>query len=166
MNNRIFLLGSLLFLFSCNDLKNDTNTYEKTAPKDSILVTNKVTDIEPRLWEADSLQILYYDNPDGDSLRYARFFTYTETNDSLKVNSLLKELNQVFIQHGKPKNCRSEGKLFLLNKADVLKTIYFSTRGDTCSYLYFIKDGGFIYFPLSENAKKFLIENKSLAHKP
>ena len=156
----------MLFFFSCNNSTTNTTADDKTATNDSTLVPKTIRDIEPGLWKADSLQILYYDNPDGDSLRYTRYFTFIETADSVKVAALLNELDQVFVQYYKPKGCRSEGKLFLLNKEDVVKTVYFATRSDTCSYLYFIKDGSFIYFPLSDNAKKLLIKNKTLARKP
>jgi hypothetical protein len=167
MNLRVVLLvGFVTTIFACNNTNDNVSASEKEASANSTSGPKKVRDVEPDLWKADSLQILYYDNPDGDSLRYTRFFTYTATNDSAKVNTLLKEVNQVFVQQNETRECRSEGKLFLINKEDVLKTIYFSTRGDSCSYMYFIKDGSFIYFSLSKKARMFLQENKLLARKP
>lgn len=162
----VSVIISFLSFFSCG------NTTEEKGPTDEIPTAAntankpiKISDIEPNLWKADSLQVLYYDNPDGDSLRYSRFFSYTEIDDSGKINSLLKELDQSFIKQDNKRGCRSEGKLFLMNKEDILKTIYFSTRGDSCSYMYFIKDGAFIYFSLTENAEKFFRENKKQAKK-
>jgi hypothetical protein len=153
--------------FSCdNSTKEKDNTYIKPTVADVSNTPIKISDIEPNLWKADSLQVLYYDNPDGDSLRYSRFFSYANIIDSGKVNAFLRELNQSFIKQESKRNCRSEGKLFLLNKEEILKTIYFSTRGDSCSYMYLIKDGLFVYFSLSDNAKKFLEENKHVAKKP
>lgn len=122
--------------------------------------------IEPNLAKADSLQFLYYDDPDGGSLRYTRFFTLAETTDTAQINTLISEMNQVYVQEPKARGCRSEGKLFLLNGDAVLKTVYFSTRGDSCRYFYFIRDGAFFYFPMTDGAQKILQENKLTARKP
>jgi hypothetical protein len=162
----VFKLVLLLICFACNGIKNDKAEDVSVVVSDSANIKKTIRDIEPSLWKADSLQIIYYDNPDGDSLRYTRFFSFTKTGDSIKVNSLLEELNQSFEEEQKNRDCRSEGKLFLLNKEDILKTIFFSTRGDSCSYMYFIKDGSFIYFSLSEKAKQFFSKDKKLARKP
>jgi hypothetical protein len=56
--------------------------------------------------------------------------------------------------------CRSEGKVFFFKGTQELKTVYFNTQGASanpgdrspqangdCAYMYFIKDGGFYYFP-------------------
>lgn len=161
------LIVFFVTIFSCrNTTEEKGNTANKTTRPNATNNPIKVSDIEPNLWKADSLQVLYYDNPEGDSLRYSRFFSYTATPDSNKINFLLNELDQRFVKQDNKKDCRSEGKLFLLNREEILKTIYFSTRGDSCSYMYFIKDGSFIYFPMPENARKFFRENKRFAKKP
>jgi hypothetical protein len=149
---------------SCNI---DEGKREANYKTDTSKHTQKTTrEFEPDLWKADSIQIIYYDDPDGDSLRYSRFFSYNAINDTGKINIILKEFDQSFAKQDHKRDCRSEGKLFLLNGEDVLKTVYFSTRSDSCSYLYFIKDGSFIYLPLSIQVKNFLNNNKKLAKKP
>jgi hypothetical protein len=161
----LFLL--LISVLSCNNIKDETsNKSTRSVDLTQRMELLKIQALEPDMWKADSAQVLYYDDPDGDSLRYSRFFTFTEIGDSAKVDGLLHELDQSFTKHNSKRDCRSEGKLYLLNKEDVLKTIYFSTRGDSCSYMYFIKDGSFIYFSMSDRAKKFFVENKRLAKKP
>jgi hypothetical protein len=161
-----FLFLPLLFLLACKNGGTEIKTPGDTAVTDASYVTKKVSDIEPYLQNADSLQVLYYNNPDDDSLRYTRYFTYTETRDTTLIKSLVNELNQVYVQEPKTRSCRSEGKFYLLKGEDILKTIYFSTRGDSCSYFYFIKDGLFTYFPMTEVAKNLLKEKKQLARKP
>ena len=94
------------------------------------------------------------------------FFTYVNTTDSVVINSLLHDLEQPFEKANEVKECRSEGKIYLLGRQESLKTIYFSTRGDSCTYLYFIKDGAFFYFPLSENFKSILAIHRNKALKP
>lgn len=162
------LLQACIFtlLFACNNIKDDTNTTDNAPGPNESAKQNKVIDIEPQLWKADKLQVIYYDDPDGDSLRYSRFYSFVEISDTNKVKVLLKEMDQTFVQQDKTMDCRSEGKVFLLNKDDVLKTVYFSTRGDSCSYMYFIKNGLFFYFKLSNNAKRFYNTAKLLAKKP
>lgn len=166
MNKSKGLFGLVLFFLSCTNSNTGTTPDNKSNVKDSAIQPKTVRNIEASLWKADSLQILYYDNPDGDSLRYSRFFTYTETGDTERVGEFLKEVDQVFVQQPAVKDCRSEGKLFLLQGETILKTVYFSTRNDSCAYMYFIKDGSFIYFPVTEKAKLFFKENRNLAKKP
>ena len=153
------------WLFStCDDTENKkTVSGEKGAQE---TVAKKVSDIEPSLFEADSVQINYYDNPDGDSLRYSRYFTYIETGDTSTIKTLLRTINQVYVQQAKSRDCRSEGKLYFLKGEDILKTVYFSTGNDSCSYFYFIKDGSFIYLQLAPDSKQLLTENRKAARKP
>ncbi len=156
---------ALLFvaISSCLEQGQKKNRFEK---KGNVVVPLTVADIEPSLREADSLQIIYYDDPDGDSLRYTRFFKYVATSDTAQIGELLRQYDQPIMQRAGPRKCRSEGKLFLTKGEQVLKTVYFSTRGDTCSYFYFIKNGNFFYFPLTTTAEKILQANKKGAYKP
>lgn len=163
--NAFFIL-SLFLLFACNNTASEPKEDGDAAIVQESQDPKKVSDIEPLLFKADSLQILYYDNPDGDALRYTRFFTLAETTDTAQIHVLVKEMNGVYVQEPKARPCRSEGKLFLMKGEDVLKTVYFSSRGDSCSYFYFIKDGSFFYFPITEGAQKVLQENKLMARKP
>jgi hypothetical protein len=161
-----FFILSLFLLFACNSTTNEPKEAADTAIVQESQGPKKVSNMEPGLFNADSLQIVYYDNPDGDSLRYTRFFTLTETADAEQIKALLDEMNQRYVPESKGRPCRSEGKLFLLKGEDVLKTVYFSTRGDSCTYFYFIKDGSFIYFPLTKAADVILKEYKKRAPKP
>ena len=126
-------------------------------------VTKKDFDTEPALQRADSLQVLFYDDPDADSLRYTRYFTWLGTSDAAQIKLFVNEINQVYVQEPNLRNCRSEGKLFLLDGETVLKTVYFSTRQDSCRYLYFIKDGTFVYLPLTETAEAWLKKRRGEA---
>ncbi|RYD92790.1 MAG: hypothetical protein EOP50_12190, partial [Sphingobacteriales bacterium] len=149
-----FLFVSTNLLLACNDNSNDKAVgHVDTTTAATNPITKRVVDLEPALANTNRLQVLFYDDPDGDSLRYSRFFTYTETTDTAQVRSLLQELNQVYVQATGARPCRSEGKLYLLKGEDVVKTVYFSTRQDSCRYFYFIKDGTFIYLPLSPAAE-------------
>ena len=157
--NRIvlcFLVGVLMI--SCAD---DKKAPAKESPSE--YQPKKGLEAEPAIQKTDSLQILFYDDPDGDSLRYARFYSYTTSKDSVVINALLKDLDKPFEQLNQVKKCRSEGKLYLFAEKEPLKTIYFSTRCDSCCYLYFIKDGAFLYFPLSKELNAILNEQKPQA---
>jgi hypothetical protein len=167
MNVKHFFFSILIFGFcACDNQKQDADATNTNPVHTNNNSKKRVKDIEPALWKADSLQVLYYDDPDGDSLKYSRYFTYALVSDSVKIGSLLKEIDQPFIEQSTKRNCRSEGKFYLLRGEDILKTIYFSTRGDSCSYMYFIKDGAFIYFSLTQGAERFLSESRRVAKKP
>ena len=154
------LLAGTFVVYACKDSKKKSAVTAGTVPLHTNQKPKTVSEAEPSLFKADSLQVIYYDDPDGDSLRYTRYFTYTETADTAIINPLLKEVDQVFVQQEKTRNCRSEGKLYLLKGEEILKTLYFSTKGDTCSYFYFIKDGAFIYLPLTQGGKTLLHNNR------
>ena len=166
---RFFILILCLnVLISCSD--NPNRQAEVPAKTDSSVSDNYIRsqglDIEPALKNTDSLQILFYDNPDGDSLRYTRFYQYATSKDSILINAVLADLNQPFEQRSEVKKCRSEGKMYMYGGANPLKTIYFSTRCDSCCYFYFIKEGNFLYFPLSDKMSANLKEIKATAKKP
>ncbi len=122
-------------------------------------------DIDPALGTADSLQVLYYDDPDGDSLRYSRYFTYHNTADTMLIRTLREALHQPFDFRSAVKPCRSEGKIYMLAGEQPLRTVYFSTRCDSCCHFYFIKDGNFYYFPLTPALKSSLAETRKKAGK-
>jgi hypothetical protein len=75
-------------------------------------------------------------------------------------------LRGVFTEYDNVINCRSEGKAYLLNKGEVLKTVFYSSRCDSCCYLYFIKNGKFLYMPLPASLKLKLNEIKKVSRKP
>lgn len=146
---RFILLLATAFIFSCN---NQTNP---PVPRE-----------ESQLRSVDSLELLYYKDPDGDSLRYTRFYTYLATKDSSMINGLINNLEDSSEIRKEIKPCRSEGKIFAHKGDQPVKTIYFSTRCDTCCYVYYIKDGEFLYFKLSEGLKEEIIRKKPLSIEP
>jgi hypothetical protein len=101
------------------------------------------------LHQADSVQILFFTDPFGkDSLRYTRFFKHYNTSAADVVKPILKNLDQLFLLRTEVIKCRSEGKIFFFKGTQELKTVYFNTQANgDCAYMYFIKDGGFYYFP-------------------
>lgn len=121
------------------------------------------------LAQVDSLQILYYDDPIGDSLRYSRYFSHTATNDTAVINLLLRNLDNPFDKRKEISDCRSEGKIFLFKKGDPLKTVYFSTNCHTCCHLYFIHNGEFIYFAIDlvliDTLRRSKPDKSSLLHR-
>jgi hypothetical protein len=159
-----------VFLAACGNGSNKQQASNKISGDSSSVVASVKTglNIEPSLQQVDSLQILYYDNPDGDSLRYSRFYHYTITNDTSTINELLGNLTLPVEQLSEVKKCRSEGKIYAFRKQkeEPIKTIYFSTRCDTCCYLYYIKEGLFYYSPLTTNLKNKLKENKAQSRTP
>lgn len=149
--------------FSCQDAKETGK--EKTDSSQSISLIQTGKEIEPKLFAADSIQMFFYDDPDGDSLRYARFYTYHNTSDTTIIKTITKILSQPVFQFTEAKKCRSEGKIYMLNNGEPVKTVYFSTRSEDCSYLYFIKDGLFYYFSATENLEEQLSQYKNKARK-
>lgn len=152
-------VGLLVLAAACgnNNSTPENNPVTNTAKKG--------LEAEPLISKADSAQLLYYDEPDGDSLRYSRFFSFVNTADTAVLRVLKNSLNIPFEQLHTVKNCRSEGKIYLFNKQQPVKTIYFSAKGSSCSYLYFIKDGNFLYFPLSKSMQAVLSSYKTKAVK-
>lgn len=109
-----------------------------------------------QLQKADSAQVVVYDDPDGDPRRYTRFYKWYNTSDSSEVSNLLQLANHHFERVEQVKDCRSQGKVFFFKKGQPLQTLYFSSRGDSCSHTYFIADGWFFYMPADSNANSFI----------
>lgn len=161
----LFIFTTIASLTACN---NATETSTKTiSVADTAVKTNTGLDIAG-LHQADSVQILYFTDPFGkDSLRYTRFFKHYNTSDTATVQALLKNLDQLFLLRTEVMKCRSEGKIFFFKGTQELKTVYFNTQGNgDCAYLYFIKDGGFYYFPIQPTTAALLRKLKPLAIKP
>jgi hypothetical protein len=157
------LFAAILFTASCKESGKQNNN--EPAP-----VTAKIaqTGFEhtPALRSTDSLQIIFYDNPDGDSLRFNRFFTYTNVGDTAAIHLLMEELDKPASLQTAVKKCRSEGKIYAYAKGEPVKTLYFGTRTADCTYLYYIKDGNFIYLNLSNAFNSYLQQQKRKAIKP
>lgn len=131
------------------------------------------------LHQADSVQILFFTDPFGkDSLRYTRFYKHYNTSAKEVVQPILKNLDQLFLLRTEVMKCRSEGKIFFFKGTQELKTVYFNTQGASknsgettqangnCAYMYFIKDGGFYYFPIQPETAALLQSLKPKAIKP
>jgi hypothetical protein len=164
--NAGFLLWSSFMLQSCaddNKKKEDSNPQQ---PATEIRIANTGFDAEPHLRDTDSIQVLYYDDPDGDSLRYSRYFRYAVTADTAMISQLLSGFEKPYNESLAPRVCRSEGKMFLFANEKELKTVYFSTRCDSCCYLYFIKDGKFLYYDLNESTRAAIGELQKQSIKP
>lgn len=149
----------LIAVWSCQESVNNKISTTATANAKGFEKSSGLA-VAPDLENVDSLQILYYDDPDGDSLRYARYYKHTVTSDSSLINALLRNLGTPFDKRNDIRDCRSEGKIFLFRNGDPLKTVYFSTRCNTCCYLYFIQDGEFLYFEISSEMIEALHRNK------
>lgn len=172
----LILGGALMLSFTACETtttKTTTKTIEVSDTK-----TNTGLDIAG-LHQADSVQILYFTDPFGkDSLRYTRFFKYYNTTATEVVQPILKNLDQLFLLRTEVMKCRSEGKIFFFKGTQELKTVYFNTQGASknpgettqangnCAYMYFIKDGGFYYFPIQPETAALLLKLKPLAVKP
>lgn len=156
----IFLL-IIVILIGCGD--NSNLDQSKIEQSDSSIIDDSFS---VHLKKTDSLQVLYFDNPDGDSLRYTRFYKYVDLEDSALIGTLLSDLNKPFEKLNEVKNCRSEGKIFLYDEEKPLKTVYFSNRCDSCCYLYYIQDGAFLYFPISSATSTALSINKQKSKAP
>ncbi len=118
------------------------------------------------LLNPDSVQVLYYTEPDGDTLRYTRFFRYAATADIAFIAALNKSLHQPVSIEDSVRKCRSLGKMYLFKNGEPQKTLYFSSRGDSCSYLYLIDQGRFVYTGLDEALTRSLAQLKQISKTP
>jgi hypothetical protein len=123
-------------------------------------------DIEPKLRNIDSVQLLYFDDPNGDSLRYTRYYKYTNSSDSTVINPLKRGLHQSFTTEANTRECRSEGKIYAYGKGEVLKTLYFNTGEDSCGYIYLISNGAFMYMKMTPGVRSILRQQKAKAVVP
>jgi hypothetical protein len=159
--NGLFSISVLLMIlfFACN---NETQVPEPESPA---YATRTGWDIEPSFENIDSLQILYFDNPYGDSLKYTRFFSFYNTSDTVLVNALKQQTHLVYQQRSNVDTCRSQGKIFLFKDEQPVKTLYFSGNCPACCVVYFIKDGNFYYMGFDENLRRLIAKSKELARK-
>lgn len=159
----IIIYCSCIFLCSCAN--NNTKADQELAPPRDTVVLRKGLDIIPDVKFTDSVQVLFYKNPDGDPERYTRFYTHVTLTDSGFTKSLLNGLDQPFQEYSQVKNCRSEGKMYLFKQGgnDPLQTLYFSTRCDSCCYVYYINNGLFYYMNMNEDLSQQLKALRSKA---
>lgn len=162
MQLRLFLFCSVVIMTACNaggdEKKNSADT---TA-------SNQTAGLHTLPGKIDSVQVIYYDDPEGDSLRYTRYFTYATTADSVLISGLVSDIQQITDTLDGPRKCRSEGKMYVFaGKPDEpIKTLYFSTRCDTCCYLYYIQNGMFYYSGISESSVQKIRQLKASAVQP
>ncbi|MGZ8545612.1 MAG: hypothetical protein ACXWV0_09965, partial [Flavisolibacter sp.] len=72
---KIFFFPVVIFLlFSCNENEGKQSLPEQADT--TRLLTNGL-EVEPDISSADSMEVLYYQHTDEDSLRYSRFYTFT-----------------------------------------------------------------------------------------
>lgn len=135
----LFVIASAtLLLLACieNTGKNADN---KTRSADNFL------ELDNRLLHADSLVLVFYDNPySEDSLRYSRFYKQVSLTAD-KVLIPFQDQLKAPVQLEEKRACRTEGKIWCFTKGKIFQTIYFSTKCDSCCYTYLIKDGNFYY---------------------
>jgi hypothetical protein len=156
----------LLLLSSCGN-----NPVEKEPLDANVAYYNSIKHLtglgfQPALKEADSVQVLFYDDPDGDAKRYTRYYKWFPSHDSNVVNPLKQAADKHFERLEKIKDCRSEGKIHFFKGDNPTQTFYFSNRGDSCNHLFFIADGWFYYMPMDSSSASFLKELKSQAVVP
>ena len=166
MIKKIFLLLiPVVMINSCISTGNK-DAEPTTGNKLDSVVFNTGIDIIPDIRNMDSLQILFYDNPDSDSLRYDRYFTYVSLNDTSFINTLLENLAKPFQQYDAVKKCRSEGKMYIYSNGRPINTVYFSTRCDKCCYLYYIHHGRFYYIEITNEIIQELKRHRQNAKTP
>lgn len=123
-------------------------------------------DFQPSIKEADSVQVLFYDNPDGDPRRYTRYYKWINSNDTGVVRAMKQSIDKSFERIEQVKDCRSEGKVYFFAGGNPIQTVYFSNRGDSCSHLYFIADGWFYYMKMDSSSAIMLKDLKAKSFKP
>jgi hypothetical protein len=159
-----FPLVLFLLFFSCQPFEKRT-TDANIAFYDSIKHLTGL-EFQPVINEADSVQVWFYNNPDGDEKRYTRYYKWVVSGDQATVGIFKKSINKNFERLERKKDCRSEGKIFFYKNENPLQTVYFSNRGDSCNHFYFISDGWFYYMPMDSISANVLKEFKAAAIEP
>lgn len=149
-----------MFLVCLSGLLACNSEQKQNTPVQDELKMETGLSLEPMLANADSVQLLYFTNPFGDSLRYTRYYTYYNAGDTALIHTLINQMDTSFQVQPSPRTCRSNGKMFFYSNGKEAKTVYFATQGNDCSYLYYIKNGLFYYFTITASAEKLLKELK------
>lgn len=110
----------------------------------------------PEISLTDSVEILYFNEPDND-----RYFTYLPTTDKKFISSLVDDLSENSIEEFE---CFKKGKIYMFSKGKIFNTVYFSH--EQCDVLRFIHNGKVYYFKPSEETKKLLKGMKQKAKAP
>jgi hypothetical protein len=155
---RVFILSCLLMLaaVSCAEKKKNGSKEVMTG-----------FSLDDRLQAADSLVVVFYNNPYGpDSLRYTRFYKQVSLTDTHHIVALKEQSGNSFEGPVERRNCRSEGKIWCFNDGKVFQTLYFATSCDACCFVYLIKDGNFYYTRTTTFFVSWLNSIKPLATEP
>ncbi len=140
---KIYLLAGLLAGCGSNDTANKILPETHLTPK-------KISDIEPRLQQFDSLTIMLYEDPFGsDAERYTRFYKIKSAIDSSNLYIIKAQLQSVFVKSDTLRNCRSEGKMYLFDKGKIKQTLYFAASPQACRHVYLIHEGAYYYMALT-----------------
>lgn len=161
---RLYILSLFIILLGCQSQPKEVKD-ANAAYYDSIKHLSG-SEFDERLRDPDSLLFYFYDNPDGDANRYTRYYTEFATTDSISIRVVRQAAEKKFSRLETIKDCRSQGKVFLFADGKPRQTLYFSNRGDSCSHIYFIKDGWFYYMPMDSATGKLLSSLKTKAQKP
>lgn len=122
--------------------------------------------LDERLAAADSLVIVFYDDPySEDSLRYTRFYKQVSLFGKEAVSPLMPQLNMTFNKEEK-RACRTEGKIWCFTKGKVFQTLYFSTKCEDCCFVYMIRDGNLYYSKITADFMAWLAGWKPQATVP
>ncbi len=139
-----------------------TQSNPPKSPSDLGENTNNLTLNNP----PDSVEILYFKDPYGDPKRYTRYFTFNTVKDKQFTAQVSGFLAANYKKQDAVKSCRSEGKMILHYPREVYKILYFSTKCDTCCYVYRIDNGVFFYYNLPDSLRSYLLKNKVSALDP
>jgi hypothetical protein len=142
------LFPVLLLLTACQNNENRQEPADANVVYFESIKHMTGLEFQPRIQQADSVEVLFYTNPDGDPKRYTRFYTWLASADSSMIIALKQSVDKHFERVEKVKDCRSEGKIYFFADGNPMQTVYFSNRGDSCNHLYFIADGWFFYMPM------------------
>ncbi len=147
----ILIFLAPLFFASCQTEPQESPPVDANAAYfESIKHLTGLT-FQPGIARADSVQVIFYTNPDGDAKRYTRFYTLLPSTDSLVVTAMKHSVDKHFERLEKIRDCRSQGKIYFFAEGNPVQTVYFSNRGDSCNHLYFIADGWFYYMPMDSS---------------
>jgi hypothetical protein len=166
--SKLFFWPSLLcfLIYACGENRVSKEPIDANAAYFNSIKHMTGLEFQPRIQQADSVQVLFYDNPDGDPKRYTRFYTWYPSSEPSVVTFMKSSVAKHFERIEKVKDCRSEGKIHFFAGENPMQTLYFSNRGDTCNHLYFIADGWFFYMPMDSSTALKLKELKTLAYEP
>lgn len=143
MNRPILFYGflfSALFLGSCGE------------------EVSRGTDILPGLALIDSVDILFFREPENQ-----RFYTYVSTSDPALIRPLQVNCGTAIIDND---NCKKEGKIYCYRRGNIITTLYYGYKDDSCSFLRFIKNGELYSMRLEEGFIRQLDGLKETAVEP